>query len=182
MKYNTMRKAIIRARRRKILIAALDGVCARPGCGSTEDLEFDHIDRSTKSFTISDGLDRPWIELIDEIMKCQLLCRPHHTEKSIEYGDIRTVDHGAGKSGKRNCSCAACKVRKREYMRTFMQGKRVRKNNKPYPGPGRYGTVEHGGGKTGKYGCKCDPCKARKAEYARNLRTRKNPGALAQPV
>jgi hypothetical protein len=41
----------LKAARRKRLIEMLGGKCAR--CGSAESLEFDHIDPSTKKFTIS---------------------------------------------------------------------------------------------------------------------------------
>jgi len=39
----------------------LGGRCVR--CGATEDLEFDHIDPSTKRFTISGGLSKAWTDL-----------------------------------------------------------------------------------------------------------------------
>lgn len=125
MKYNTARKAIIRARRRKILMAALDDECAR--CSRTDDLQFDHINRLEKSFTISDGLDKPWLQLIAEIMKCQLLCSPCHLEKSLEQGDLRNVQHGGGLTGKRGCFCETCGPLKQEYMRVYMRQKRKSK-------------------------------------------------------
>jgi 5-methylcytosine-specific restriction endonuclease McrA len=51
--------------------------------GATEGLEFDHIDPSTKEFTIS-GLSRAWDVLVTEAAKCQLLCRPCHVAKGAE--------------------------------------------------------------------------------------------------
>lgn len=56
-------------------------------CGIIEDLEFDHIDPSTKLFTISTGATEVSEQRFrQEIAKCQLLCRPHHEEKTIKDG------------------------------------------------------------------------------------------------
>lgn len=63
----------------------LGGECI--ACGSTEDLEADHIDRNTKSFVVSQGWERPAEIFWLEVAKCQLLCEPHHKEKSIAEGD-----------------------------------------------------------------------------------------------
>jgi 5-methylcytosine-specific restriction endonuclease McrA len=125
VKYNTERKAIIRARRRKILMAALDDQCAE--CGTTEALEFDHVNPATKSFVIADSLDFPWPVLFAEIVKCQLLCHQHHLAKSMANGELGWVEHGGGLSGKRNCKCEPCRAKKREYMQAYMQRRRAAK-------------------------------------------------------
>ena len=76
----------IRAERREILQNHLGGKCVR--CGATERLEFDHILKETKSYTIGSNLTCFSIEeLIEEANKCQLLCRPCHIIKSHEEGD-----------------------------------------------------------------------------------------------
>ena len=61
-------------------IIALGGKCVK--CGLTCCLELDHIDKSTKSFPIS----RPPSEkaFMEELKKCQILCRWCHREKSIK--------------------------------------------------------------------------------------------------
>ena len=69
-----------RARLRAELIATLGGHCAR--CDATADLQFDHIDPTTKRFAIASGLDKPRAELLAEVAKCQLLCGSHHLEKT----------------------------------------------------------------------------------------------------
>jgi hypothetical protein len=83
-------------------------------CGSTEGLEMDHIDRSTKLFTISIGWSRKPEEFWAEVAKCQLLCRVHHAEKTARE---RSVDHGQGKTGKKNCLCELCRPLKNAYAR-----------------------------------------------------------------
>lgn len=67
-------------RRRRCLIEMLGGCCVH--CGTTESLEFDHIDPATKSFDISRRPLSPWKSLVREAQKCQLLCRPCHIERS----------------------------------------------------------------------------------------------------
>lgn len=91
-------------------------------CEATEDLEFDHRDRSTKQFVLSGhGLDKAWSRILVELEKCDLLCRACHHEKSLVSGDRGEVDHGGGVSGKRNCPCEPCKARKLQYMSEYMQ-------------------------------------------------------------
>jgi hypothetical protein len=110
-------------------IAYLGGACAQ--CGSTEDLEIDHVDPSVKSFTIaSAGWKKSWEILKAELQKCQLLCSQHHRVKTS--GDLG-VPHGGGKSGKmawvngkrRGCPCELCTARRREYNATFRPRRRA---------------------------------------------------------
>jgi hypothetical protein len=68
-------------------------------------------------------LDKPWVILIDELSKCQLLCNDCHLDKSKLEGSLGTVDHGGGISGKKNCPCVLCKTRKAEYMKNYHLGR-----------------------------------------------------------
>lgn len=99
-------------RRRAWAISYLGGRCGE--CGSVIDLEFDHLDPSAKSFEISSALLHGNAKLLPELDKCTLRCKQHHRERTA---DQRSVGHGEGRSGKRNCRCAKCKARKAEYMR-----------------------------------------------------------------
>lgn len=83
-------------------------------CGDTERLEMDHIDRSTKLFTISMGWSRAPEEFWSEVAKCQLLCRRHHEEKTMRE---QSIGHGEGLTGKRNCLCDKCRPLKNAYSR-----------------------------------------------------------------
>ena len=88
--------AYVRAKyqeRRAAGIAHLGGACVL--CGSTEDLHFDHIDPTTKSFNISSSNisnSKFWAEL----KKCQLLCSPHHKEKTLKEGNFKVIGHANG--------------------------------------------------------------------------------------
>lgn len=65
---------------REILIEKMGGKCVE--CGCTKELEFDHIDPSTKSFNITAGYSKPKELLLEELSKCQLLCVSCHREKT----------------------------------------------------------------------------------------------------
>ena len=95
--------------RRALAIKELGGVCV--GCGTKEDLQVDHVDRTKKTMKfarmVSCGLPR----FMDELAKCQLLCQECHTKKTVESDlgrQLRT--HGTAAmylSGK--CRCDACR-------------------------------------------------------------------------
>ena len=77
----------IRDERRQYLREYLGGKCVR--CGATEKLEFDHIIPANKSYTIASNITCFSLEeLILEVDKCQLLCRPCHIQKGRENGDF----------------------------------------------------------------------------------------------
>lgn len=99
-------------RRRSDSIEKLGGKCVV--CGTTDNLEIDHIDRSTKTMAIS-GLWSCNIQRYEaELKLCQLLCEEHHKQKTSREN---SVEHGGGKTGKRNCYCELCAPLKRAYAR-----------------------------------------------------------------
>ena len=101
--YNKAWKQARRAR----LIEMLGGGCVR--CGATEDLEFDHIDPSTKVFAICAGLSKAWDVLVEEASKTQLLCKPCHVAKGAE--DRPELRHGTYHVyWYWNCRCQECKA------------------------------------------------------------------------
>lgn len=72
-KYNAQYQPERYKARKAELIDKLGGKCVV--CGSSENLEFDHINPSTKSFSIM----KQWHDDVDEeLKKCQLLCRDCH--------------------------------------------------------------------------------------------------------
>lgn len=60
-------------------------------CGTTDRLEFDHIDPKTKLHRVSDCWDFPAEFFWLEVAKCQLLCRRHHHEKSKKEGSMASI-------------------------------------------------------------------------------------------
>jgi 5-methylcytosine-specific restriction endonuclease McrA len=78
---------------RKYLIEMLGGKCV--GCGITENLQFDHIDRKLKSFTIGKMLESSLEnKLIPEAKKCQLLCKSCHQLKTTINHDMHSLADG----------------------------------------------------------------------------------------
>lgn len=100
--------------RKRDAIAFLGGKCVI--CETVEQLEIDHIDRALKSFNISNLWAVKEERFYAELAKCQLLCRPHHIEKTRRE---LSVDHGGGLSGKKNCPCGLCKQKKADYMADY---------------------------------------------------------------
>jgi 5-methylcytosine-specific restriction endonuclease McrA len=71
------------AERRSLAIEVLGGQCV--ACGTEDDLQFDHVDPSIKAFTVSENLHRRWGDVVVELTKCQLLCKPCHDLKTLTF-------------------------------------------------------------------------------------------------
>lgn len=88
-------------------IDILGGKCVI--CGTTENLQFDHIDPKTKSFDISRARSHKWEDVLRELKKCQLLCKPHHVEKCYREGSYKKSQHGTVNMYTRHgCRCVDC--------------------------------------------------------------------------
>lgn len=79
-------------------------------CGSTERLELDHIDRSTK---VSHNI-WSWSESRREVelAKCQVLCYDCHKAKSVAESIqwLGVAQHGTQSKYTLGCRCDACRV------------------------------------------------------------------------
>ena len=80
------------ALRKKECIEILGGKCV--GCGTTENLQFDHISPSEKSFSIGARLGLSMKKLHEELKKCQLLCVECHLNKTKNEWVNKTIYHG----------------------------------------------------------------------------------------
>jgi 5-methylcytosine-specific restriction endonuclease McrA len=74
-------------KRRAAAVEHLGGCCAR--CGEADNLDFDHIDPTTKIMTIARASSRKEEFFWEEVNKCQLLCKPCHLVKTAE--DLRAA-------------------------------------------------------------------------------------------
>ena len=108
-------------RRRNQLIEMLGGECVE--CGTTENLELDHVNRDTKRHDIGRLLaGASEAVYLAEASLCQLLCHDHHKQKTrIES----SVEHGGGLTGKKNCRCELCRPLKNAYSRELKKRKRL---------------------------------------------------------
>ncbi len=67
------------------MLEYLEGeACVKCGIQDNRVLEFDHVDPSTKSFSIARGIadTRSWENILNEISKCQILCANCHKIKT----------------------------------------------------------------------------------------------------
>lgn len=92
-------------------------------CGSTADIQFHHVDPTTKVANISDKLSRWSIDrLLSELAKCVLLCRSCHTKE-------HEAAHGSERRFRDGCQCDPCMVnhkkRTREYMARYRKKKKA---------------------------------------------------------
>ena len=104
--------------KREWAINLLGGKCCK--CGSTENLEFDHINPEDKKDVIANLLVKSKERLLDELKKCQLLCTNCHYEKTLKdlnHEDAKLI-HGTI-SSIRYCKCEICKKAKREYNKEY---------------------------------------------------------------
>lgn len=90
------------------MLALLGGRCVR--CGTSENLEFDHINPADKSFEINGrSLDLPSAAIRAEVAKCQLLCAAHHLEKTASDMGWAEGVHGRSSTYQRGCRCDECR-------------------------------------------------------------------------
>ena len=92
----------------------MGGVCAL--CDSDIDLEFDHILEENKEYDIAKIMTYPREFVLAELKKCQLLCTICHKKKTASKQE---VEHGGGLTGKKNCKCDLCRMKRNEYMREY---------------------------------------------------------------
>src|SRR5258706_7874062 len=102
--------------RNRILMAKeiLGNKCVN--CGSIENLEFDHIDQTTKLFTITQRWNCRIDRFLEEIKKCVLRCNRCHKDRTSKQ---KSVEHGGGLTGKRNCRCEKCGPLKNKYNKKY---------------------------------------------------------------
>lgn len=101
------------ARTRAEAVGRFGGKCCK--CGSTNRLEFDHIDRAKKSFNISNIWS--WRAEIREaeLSKCQLLCRDCHAAKTA-FENGAHLTHGMRGMYDKGCRCDQCMLAKRQAI------------------------------------------------------------------
>jgi 5-methylcytosine-specific restriction endonuclease McrA len=112
--------------RREKAIEKLGGKCVK--CGSTQHLQFDHINPEDKSFTIAVRSSINEKDFWKEIDKCQLLCLECHQQKTITDMGMKPAKgfHGT-LSSYRYCRCNLCKKAKSDYMKTYVRKDRKKK-------------------------------------------------------
>lgn len=112
--------------------ALLGGKCVV--CGSTEDLEIDHIRRRYKKQEVTSMfLMCTDAQILKELKKCQLLCHTHHMEKTIrERGQqlVKGKDVHGSISSYRYCRCPLCTKVHSEYCLKWKREDKLRRELK----------------------------------------------------
>lgn len=108
------------AERRDEWIESQGGACAV--CGSSANLEVDHIDRTTKLCNPTAIWSRNKNFREAELDKCQVLCNDCHSKKTVVE---LTIDHPHGTYAryKKGCKCGSCKESVAPYWRDYRERK-----------------------------------------------------------
>lgn len=139
-------------------------------CGSTEKLQFDHVDWRTKEFTIAPNWamkDRIAFEA--ELAKCQLLCTECHDAKTkLDKSEMEPPEFAHGTTYawmKRKCECVPCGSAKRAWNDARNAKRRNNGGRGTYKLPAEHGTI-----KRYRRGCKCSDCKAANVRSAQEYK------------
>ena len=127
-------------------------------CGTKDQLEIDHINPEKKEISLCKLWSIAKVRFLEELDKCQLLCKQHHLEKSRTEGSLNKswvtkprLVHGSVWTYKHHkCRCAIC-VAAHGPERTPRQ---------------------HGERRTYLRGCHCPECRNANAMYMKELRAR----------
>jgi hypothetical protein len=104
-----------------------NGPCKK--CGSSESLEVDHIDPSTKSMHPAQIWGRREEERRKELAKCQVLCKPCHRKKT--NSELRRAPCGTNSKYRAGCRCAACLADHMRYDREWRKRKKAGRERQP---------------------------------------------------
>ena len=102
--------------------ALLGGKCVV--CGATEQLEIDHIDPATKEFELTKSNTYSRKKVMEELAKCQLLCKTCHLEKTKREKTKRERKREREKKGEKK------KKRKRGREKEEKKRKKKRPQNR----------------------------------------------------
>lgn len=92
-------------KRRQAWITSRGGSCEN--CGSTDRLEVDHVERSSKTMSPASIWTRRADVRAAELAKCQVLCYSCHLAKTV--AENRTAPHGSHTRYTSGCRCEDCR-------------------------------------------------------------------------
>jgi hypothetical protein len=164
--------------RRTFAVAYLGGKCLK--CGSIDDLQFDHIDRTTKYRNLPEMGFYSQKRFMEELGKCQLLCGDCHRAKTfVDFGQVSARGSHGTLSSFRYCKCDLCRKASRDYNRA----RKIRiTGNEPKP---RTDVIKHGtrAGYLKEGYLKMEHCRAcmdANTAYTRELKLRKKNGVVPE--
>ena len=91
-------------------------------CGATDNLEVDHVDPTTKLFSLTGKhLTRTPHSVLTELVKCQLLCHTCHWVKTRSQLPKKVLRHGTTNAYTNyKCRCELCTKANREAYRRYI--------------------------------------------------------------
>lgn len=105
-------------RLKKLAFVYLGGKCKI--CGTKKNLEIDHVVHKSRKFCATRMLSYSAKIFWKELLKCQLLCRDHHREKTLrELGKKSAIGTHGTISSYKYCHCEKCRKAKREWTREY---------------------------------------------------------------
>lgn len=97
-------------------------------CGSTEELELDHIDPTKKVTHVIWGWSRKRRDA--ELAKCQVLCHSCHVKKTHRQLEIThgygVAGHGKKRMYSNGCRCDACTAANTAAARRYRENRKAR--------------------------------------------------------
>lgn len=94
------------AAKRQRFVNMAGGKCVE--CGSTESLEFDHIDNNSKTAAVNKIMSGKISRIIEEVLKCQLLCKECHHNKTMGEEYLRPKHGTLVMYRDHACGCQVC--------------------------------------------------------------------------
>lgn len=162
-------------RLRQEAVEYLGGKCAV--CGSTNELDFDHIDPSSKEVDIARLASLSLKKFWAEVEKCQLLCEEHHCRKTVaENGKewVKGTDKHGTVSTARYCGPPKCK----ECRAAINKANAERKKKTGWE-PKKKSAV-HGSSSMYSYQkCRCDLCREGQRIRQKEFNARKRVNKIA---
>lgn len=145
-------------------------------CGSTEDIEVDHVVPESKANKHGENI---WFWSRErreaELAKCQPLCRLCHLAK---HQALRTqYDHGHNTCYNRGCRCDECRAAHAAFARAERLKRNPTRRRGPLPKPAVCGTTT-----AYQYGCRCSLCRRAVADAANERRWRKERAEAPSPT
>lgn len=154
------------SKRRPELLALVGDSCKN--CGKVDNLEFDHVEPELKSFSINSNMTASNEEVLEELKKCQLLCKDCHLQKTTEEQLSRGYTHGTLYGWmKVHCKCHECLEARNLWYAERNAKRRVAGGKGQYGLPSTHGEIKHY-----RRGCRCRLCKDANAANAREHRNK----------
>jgi 5-methylcytosine-specific restriction endonuclease McrA len=109
--------------RREHAIERLGGTCNN--CGTSSNLQFDHISPAVKNREVTTLLLGRIEKLMSELKYCQLLCESCHMKKTIVDNGKSELKHATNSMYTKGCRCSECQKAHTLYQNNYNKSRRM---------------------------------------------------------